>query len=189
MSPSGMSPSGGEDILLQAAMAVMDETYPNRNEVIRIAVELYGQDAIMQIVNLLGSGSLGSSNPSPPQVGMSQPSGGIRNVPMGPLGSGISAFEDMMGSGGIAEFAAGGYVGGNSGGMDDVVPAVTDGVAPAKLSSGEFVIPADVVSHIGDGNNENGASKLHDMMSRVRAFKTGNVQQPSMIPDNMIFPT
>ena len=86
-------------------------------------------------------------------------------------------------------FAAGGYVGGFSGGMDDVVPAVTDGVAPAKLSSGEFVVPADVVSHIGDGNNDNGAMKLHEMLDRVRVFKTGNTIQPSTIPDNMIFPS
>ena len=72
--------------------------------------------------------------------------------------------------------------------MDDTVPAVTDGMEPAKLSSGEFVIPADVVSHLGDGNNDNGASKLHDMMNRIRTFKTGNAQQPAPVDDTWVMP-
>jgi len=85
-------------------------------------------------------------------------------------------------------YAQGGYVDGSSGGMDDTVPAVTDGMEPAKLSSGEFVIPADVVSHLGDGNNDNGASKLHDMMNRIRTFKTGNAQQPAPVDDTWVMP-
>ena len=85
-------------------------------------------------------------------------------------------------------FAHGGYVGGMGGGLDDSVPAVTDGSELAQLSSGEFVIPADVVSHLGDGNNENGASKLYDMMERARVQKTGQTFQPAMLPDEMIFP-
>ena len=133
----------GQELLQRAASALLSPSMtPEDERLIRLAVESFGEEALLNAVS-----------------GLSQ------------------------------NFAAGGYVGGFSGGMDDVVPAVTDGVAPAKLSSGEFVVPADVVSHIGDGNNDNGAMKLHEMLDRVRVFKTGNTIQPSTIPDNMIFPS
>tara|TARA_R110002012_G_scaffold246374_1_gene421907 strand:- start:3140 stop:5773 length:2634 start_codon:yes stop_codon:yes gene_type:complete len=83
------------------------------------------------------------------------------------------------------EFSSGGYVGGIAGGMDDTVPALTDGQNMAALSSGEFVIPADVVSHLGDGNNENGASKLYRFMDDVRTVKTGNPEQPDPFNDGI----
>ena len=82
--------------------------------------------------------------------------------------------------------AAGGYIGGTAGGMDDTVPAVTDGESMAALSSGEFVIPADVVSHLGDGNNQNGASKLYKLMDDIRISKTGSTEQPDPINDGIV---
>jgi len=85
-------------------------------------------------------------------------------------------------------FAEGGFVYGMGGGVDDTVPAVTDGIEPAALSSGEFVIPADVVSHLGDGNNQNGANKLYGMLDRIRLFKTGRQDQPPRLQDDMVFP-
>jgi hypothetical protein len=41
--------------------------------------------------------------------------------------------------------------------MADKVPATIDGTQEARLSDGEFVIPADVVSHLGNGNSNAGA--------------------------------
>lgn len=69
-------------------------------------------------------------------------------------------------------YAKGGYVSGGvlSGGQDDDVDA--------KLSNGEFVVPADVVSGLGDGTNEAGAAKLHKMMNGVRKHKTGRTKFP-----------
>jgi hypothetical protein len=58
-------------------------------------------------------------------------------------------------------------------GLSDSIPAVIDGVGPAKLSSGEFVVPADVVSHLGNGDNTSGADALQGMMGRVRSQRTG----------------
>jgi hypothetical protein len=54
------------------------------------------------------------------------------------------------------------------------VPGTSAGQAddvPAMLSSGEFVLPADVVSHLGDGNNNAGALKLHAFMKGIRKHK------------------
>jgi hypothetical protein len=80
-------------------------------------------------------------------------------------------------------FAEGGYIGGIAGGMDDTIPASIDGSQPAALSSGEFVVPADVVSHLGDGNNQNGAAKLYNFMDQVRTVKTGSTEQPDPFND------
>jgi hypothetical protein len=81
--------------------------------------------------------------------------------------------------------AQGGYIGGIAGGMDDTIPATIDGSDPAALSSGEFVIPADVVSHLGDGNNQNGAQKLYGFLDEVRMSKTGSTEQPAPINDGI----
>ena len=52
---------------------------------------------------------------------------------------------------------------------------------PAKLSHGEFVIPADVVSHLGNGNSDAGAKVLYGMMDRVRKARTGTKKQGKQI--------
>ena len=82
--------------------------------------------------------------------------------------------------------SGGGYIGGIAGGMDDTVKTTIDGSDPAALSSGEFVVPADVVSHLGDGNNENGAAKLYNFLDQVRVSKTGSVEQPAPINDGIM---
>ena len=82
--------------------------------------------------------------------------------------------------------AEGGYIGGVAGGMDDTIPASIDGSQPAALSSGEFVVPADVVSHLGDGNNQNGAAKLYNFMDQVRTVKTGSIEQPDPFNDGIM---
>lgn len=56
-------------------------------------------------------------------------------------------------------------------GTDDDVPAVVDNKTPAALSKGEFVIPADVVSHLGDGNTKSGAKVLDSLIKNIREFK------------------
>jgi hypothetical protein len=58
----------------------------------------------------------------------------------------------------------------------------------ASISHGEFVVPADVVAHLGDGNNENGAGKLYGMMDRVRENKTGRPEQPEEIIEEEVLP-
>lgn len=87
-----------------------------------------------------------------------------------------------MARGGIAKLAVGGrYLGGMTDGMADEVPASIDGKQPAALSDGEFVVPADVVSHLGNGNSNAGAKALHDMMANVRQDRTGNAKQGTEI--------
>ena len=82
-----------------------------------------------------------------------------------------------MNQGGIASINNGYYLGGMSDGMADKVPARLDDGGEARLSDGEFVIPADVVSHLGNGNSNAGAKKLHNMMDNVRKARTGREEQ------------
>ena len=85
--------------------------------------------------------------------------------------------EGGMATGGIAKLKKGKYLDGKTDGMADEVPARIDGVQEARLSDGEFVIPADVVSHLGNGNSDAGAKVLEDMMARVRKARTGTEKQ------------
>ena len=86
--------------------------------------------------------------------------------------------------GGIAQLSEGRYLKGETDGMADEVPASIDGQEPAALSDGEFVIPADIVSHLGNGNSEAGAKALKEMMSRIRGERTGNNEQGKQIDPN-----
>jgi hypothetical protein len=66
-------------------------------------------------------------------------------------------------------------------GMSDDIPATIANKQPARLANEEFVIPADVVSHLGNGSSEAGAKQLYKMMDRVRKARTGNKKQGKQI--------
>ena len=81
-----------------------------------------------------------------------------------------------------------GMVSGAGDGMADMIPASMEGDQDVLLSDGEFVVPADVVSGLGNGSSDAGANKLEDMMDRVRELRTGGKTQPPAIPDEMMLP-
>jgi hypothetical protein len=90
-----------------------------------------------------------------------------------------------MAQGGLASVAPQGmYLGGPTDGMADQIPATIDNRQPAALSDGEFVIPADVVSHLGNGNSNSGAEQLYGMMDRIRKARTGSTEQGKQINPN-----
>lgn len=80
------------------------------------------------------------------------------------------------------------YLGGPTDGMADQIPARISGRQEARLSDGEYVVPADVVSHLGNGNSDAGAKVLKDMMARVRTARTGSPQQGKEINPNKLLP-
>jgi hypothetical protein len=91
-----------------------------------------------------------------------------------------------MADGGIA-MAKGRYLNGDTDGMADKISTTIDGDQEAALSHGEFVIPADVVSHLGNGNSDAGAKKLYAMMDRIREARTGTKEQGKKInPDKFL---
>lgn len=110
------------------------------------------------------------------------------------MGIDNSTGMQRMASGGISSlggYAAGGnprLLKGPGDGMSDNIPAVIGRKQPARLADGEFVIPADVVSHLGNGSTEAGAKRLHEMMNKVRKARTGNPKQGKQINPNKFMP-
>ena len=89
--------------------------------------------------------------------------------------------------GGLASMAQGRYLSGATDGMADKIPARIGNKQEARLSHGEFVFPADVVSHLGNGNSEAGAQRLYAMMDKIRKARTGNTKQGKQInPDKFL---
>jgi hypothetical protein len=82
-----------------------------------------------------------------------------------------------------------GMIKGPGNGMDDMATArMARGGQKVLLSNDEFIIPADVVSGLGDGSSESGARKLYAMMDRVRMDRTGNKKQPGKVKDVRVLP-
>jgi hypothetical protein len=73
-------------------------------------------------------------------------------------------------------------------GMSDNIPATIGGKQPARLADGEFVVPADVVSHLGNGSTDAGAKQLYSMMNKVRKARTGNPKQGRQISAGKYLP-
>jgi hypothetical protein len=94
--------------------------------------------------------------------------------------------------GGIADL--GGYSDGGrmlkgpGDGMSDSIPGVIGGRQPARLADGEFVVPADVVSHMGNGSTDAGAKKLYAMMAKVRKARTGKKKQAPAVNASRFLP-
>mgnify|MGYP007049640541 CR=1 FL=1 len=91
----------------------------------------------------------------------------------------------------LGGYAAGGnprLLKGPGDGMSDNIPAMIGRKQPARLADGEFVIPADVVSHLGNGSTEAGAKRLHEMMTKVRRDRTGNPKQGKQINPRKYMP-
>ena len=73
-------------------------------------------------------------------------------------------------------------------GVSDEIRASIDGQQPVLLSENEFVIPADVVSGLGNGSSDAGAEKLFDMMDRVRKARTGTKEMGKEITAERLMP-
>jgi len=114
--------------------------------------------------------------------------------------SGQMRFADGGGISGLMNYAKGGMsdLGGYSDGgrmlrgpgdgMSDDIPASISGKQPARLADGEFVVPADVVSHLGNGSTDAGAKQLYKMMDKVRTARTGRKSQGKQINPKKYMP-
>ena len=127
----------------------------------------------------------------------------LNNARYGANMSGINALNPNMTSlgelpviagakGGIASL--GGYSDGGrmlrgpGDGMSDSIPGVIGNKQPARLADGEFVVPADVVSHLGNGSTDAGARKLYAMMDKVRRARTGKKKQAPAVKTSRYMP-
>ena len=122
------------------------------------------------------------------------PNGGLAAIQG--MRDGYGASQTMDGN--IPQMADGGSIGGYSDGgrmlkgpgdgMSDSIPATIGNRQPARLADGEFVVPADVVSHLGNGSTDAGAKHLYKMMDKVRKARTGTKKQGKQIKPQKFMP-
>ena len=120
------------------------------------------------------------ANPATSDMGTSQYS-----MATDPMSGNIA---NRMAAGGITSLGSysdgGRMLKGPGDGMSDDIPAMIGKKQPARLADGEFVIPADVVSHLGNGSTDAGAKKLYSMMGKVRKARVGTKKQGKQINPN-----
>ena len=105
-------------------------------------------------------------------------------------------YHPTYAEGGPVGYSLGGYAAGGNprllkgpgDGMSDNIPATIGGKQPARLADGEFVVPADVVSHLGNGSTDAGAKHLYHMMDKVRKARTGRKSQGTQINPTKFLP-
>lgn len=102
---------------------------------------------------------------------------------------GFAAGGDTGGIASLGGYSDGGrMLKGPGDGMSDSIPASIGNKQPARLADGEFVVPADVVSHLGNGSTDAGAKQLYSMMNKVRKARTGNPKQGRQIQPRKYLP-
>jgi hypothetical protein len=99
-------------------------------------------------------------------------------------------FSDVGAAGGtLGGYSDGGrMLKGPGDGMSDSIPAQIGRKQPARLADGEFVVPADVVSHLGNGSTDAGAKKLYSMMDKIRRARTGKKKQAPAVKADRFMP-
>jgi hypothetical protein len=111
----------------------------------------------------------------------------VGEEPMYPQAMARGGISDL---GSYSDYARGGrMLKGPGDGMSDSIPASIGGKRPARLATEEFVVPADVVSHLGNGSSDAGAKQLYAMMDKVRKARTGRKSQGKEIDPRKYMPT
>lgn len=107
-----------------------------------------------------------------------------QNVVQGSADTGVNRMSgQMLADGGVADaqYNLGGYSDGGrllrgpGDGVSDSIPAVIGKKKPARLADGEFVVPARIVSELGNGSTEAGARKLYAMLDRVQSARKKSI--------------
>jgi hypothetical protein len=180
--------SGGKPSTSTAKAAAKPGTSPGTNNTQMLMALM----AMMAMMNSRGSGGSSAASSIP---ALSANRSQLPYAPTGRPGAGgqnyfsPTTFTPKAAGGGLMGLAAGGMsnLGGYSDGgrllkgpgdgVSDSIPATIGGKQPARLATGEFVVPARIVSELGNGSTEAGAKKLYAMMDRVQKArrKTKNV--------------
>jgi hypothetical protein len=112
-----------------------------------------------------------------PLKAVAEPLGNIETAAKGGIMSGLGGYSD-----------GGRMLKGPGDGMSDSIPGVIGKKQPARLADGEFVVPADVVSHLGNGSTDAGAKRLYAMMDNIRKARTGKKKQAPAVKADRYMP-
>ena len=107
-------------------------------------------------------------------------------TPQGFALGGLGSLNGYAGGGGtLGDYSDGGrLLRGPGDGVSDSIPATIAGKQPARLADGEFVIPARIVSELGNGSTQAGARQLYAMMDRIQARRGKTVGKDQVAVDS-----
>ena len=137
-----------------------------------------GQDSFTAALTRLNSAQKRANIKGLPELkAVAQPLGNIEAAAKGGVMSSLGGYSD-----------GGRMLKGPGDGMSDSIPASIGNKQPARLADGEFVVPADVVSHLGNGSTDAGARKLYTMMDKIRKARTGKKRQAPAVKADRYMP-
>lgn len=156
----GMDTTADPDrnIRVEAIMALRGQ-HPNPQEAIMRFAQRFGEEATRMLMSEFNEGGL----PNPNQA-------------------------SMMSEGGRPPSSEAGMIRGAGGGVDDLIGGRIEGRQDVYLSDGEFVVPARVVSALGDGSSEQGARVLHEMVDRVKTQGAQHMRDNGRLDKEEILP-
>jgi hypothetical protein len=109
----------------------------------------------------------------------------LRQDPLRTLRREMIPTTKIAGGGALGDYSDGGHLlSGPGDGVSDDIPASINGKQPARLASGEFVVPARIVSEIGNGSTEAGAKRLYSMMDRVQNARKKSIGKGKFAEDS-----
>ena len=207
---ANMAPSGGGAVNMMSGEPSMQGTRMAEGGIARLAsggffknvlgdaAQLVG-DAGMGAVNLVGNIGEGRLSLAKPDHGGGYQEDYSKNsYTYDPnkyktyTASTPDTYQTKYAGGGIASLGSysdgGRMLKGPGDGMSDSIPARIGRKQEARLADGEFVVPADVVSHLGNGSTDAGAKQLYAMMDKVRQARTGRKAQGRQIKPNKYMP-
>jgi hypothetical protein len=178
----GYAEGGIADLQLKDPSATPEQGVTPEASVMNEAVKTQAHENEM---NKLGLNALGANMPTNNYApgSLATIANAMKNQPVAPE----AAFVQNL-TAARTGYARGGYLDGAGDGMSDSIPATIEGKQPARLADGEFVIPADVVSHIGNGSTKAGSKRLYSMLDRVRKARTGHTKQGKQIKPEKYMP-
>ena len=137
-----------------------------------------GQDAFTAALTRLNSAQKRANIKGLPVLkAAAEPLGNVETAARGGIMSSLGGYSD-----------GGRMLKGPGDGMSDSIPASIGNKQPARLADGEFVVPADVVSHLGNGSTDAGARKLYSMMDKIRKARTGKKKQAPAVKADRYMP-
>lgn len=187
---------------LGISLAEARKRYPLTNAAKEAIAKIEAADSVGGDSGGVGGGGSGSSGTGPGDAGAATDGAGDAGASATGGGSAAGADGDSSGPGdlatggllalargGVSQFNLGDYSDGGrllrgpGDGVSDSIPATIGKKRPARLADGEFVIPARIVSELGNGSTEAGARKLYAMMDRVQKARRNTTGKNKVAKD------
>jgi hypothetical protein len=198
--PTGLGYAEGGDIMMAQGGAYDDEPMGDNPGMAAGGIAGYAAGGLKMKTMSLGEGmyrdtdtdtaSLGAYDAAKKRMEKQFAAANLKSREMPKSGiAKLGQMKAMAEGGSLGGYSDGGrMLKGPGDGMSDDIPAMIGKKQPARLADGEFVVPADVVSHLGNGSTDAGAKKLYSMMDNIRKARTGKKKQAPAVKGDKYLP-